>query len=74
MGKKGNVGNFERSFRSTAALHSSGRCSKYYSTSPLSRNCKPCIRTKFRAQNGPVQKNGGVDGGDILDIKSRLQR
>jgi len=30
MGRIGKIGNFERAFRSTAALHISGRCSKYY--------------------------------------------
>jgi hypothetical protein len=39
------IGNFEGAFRSTAALHNSGRCSKYNGTTPLGEELQaPCLR------------------------------
>jgi len=35
------------------------RCSMYYSTTPLGRDCKPCIRIKSLTQKG---KGGGRQG------------
>ena len=61
MGKLGSIGNFERAFRSTAALHSSGRCSKYNSTTPLGEELQAL---HLKQNSTPNRINSGVD---ILD-------
>ncbi len=66
---------FENFAKNCKKLHLSGyfiqllrytagaRCSKYYSTPPLGRDCKPCIRIKSLTQKGKGGGFGSAAGG-----------
>jgi hypothetical protein len=61
---------FEWFFYPTTALYSPARCSTYYSTPPLGRNCKPCIWAKISHS----KKEGGCKGNTVLLRDTRYKR